>query len=144
MTETGPTDRYQRGLDRMMELVSTEHTDTFDHAQLVESYRDLDENIADYIVSFAFGDIYSRDSLTQKEQTLVTIASLTALGIEPQLKLHINVGFNVGLTQEQIVGALIHGIPYVGFPRVLNALTLLKEVMAERATTGPATGDGRD
>lgn len=144
MTETGPTDRYQRGLDRMMELVSTEHTDTFDHAQLVESYRDLDENIADYIVSFAFGDIYSRDSLTQKEQTLVTIASLTALGIEPQLKLHINVGFNVGLTQEQIVGALIHGIPYVGFPRVLNALTLLKEVIAERATTGPATGDGRD
>lgn len=144
MTETGPTDRYQRGLDRMMELVSTEHTDTFDHAQLVESYRDLDENIADYIVSFAFGDIYSRDSLTQKEQTLVTIASLTALGIEPQLKLHINVGFNVGLTQEQIVGALIHGIPYVGFQRVLNALTLLKEVMAERATTGPATGDGRD
>lgn len=144
MTETGLTDRYQRGLDRMMELVSTEHTDTFDHAQLVESYRDLDENIADYIVSFAFGDIYSRDSLTQKEQTLVTIASLTALGIEPQLKLHINVGFNVGLTQEQIVGALIHGIPYVGFPRVLNALTLLKEVMAERATTGPATGDGRD
>ena len=144
MTETGPTDRYQRGLDRMMELVSTEHTDTFDHAQLVESYRDLDENIADYIVSFAFGDIYSRDSLTQKEQTLVTIASLTALGIEPQLKLHINVGFNVGLTQEQIVGALIHGIPYVGFPRVLNALTLLKEVIADRATTGPATGDGRD
>lgn len=144
MTETGLTDRYQRGLDRMMELVSTEHTDTFDHAQLVESYRDLDEHIADYIMSFAFGDIYSRDSLTQKEQTLVTIASLTALGIEPQLKLHINVGFNVGLTQEQIVGALIHGIPYVGFPRVLNALTLLKEVMAERATTGPATGDGRD
>lgn len=144
MTETGPTDRYQRGLDRMMELVSTEHTDTFDHAQLVESYRDLDEHIADYIMSFAFGDIYSRDSLTQKEQTLVTIASLTALGIEPQLKLHINVGFNVGLTQEQIVGALIHGIPYVGFPRVLNALTLLKEVIAERATTGPATGDGRD
>ena len=31
------TDRYQRGLDRMMELVSTEHTNTFDHAKLVES-----------------------------------------------------------------------------------------------------------
>ena len=30
-------DRYQRGLDRMMELVSTEHTNTFDHAKLVES-----------------------------------------------------------------------------------------------------------
>ena len=55
------TDRYQRGLDRMMELVSTEHTNTFDHAKLVESYQSLDEDLSDYIVSFAFGDIYSRD-----------------------------------------------------------------------------------
>ena len=52
------TDRYQRGLDRMMELVSAEHANTFDHAKLVESYRELDPELADYIVSFAFGDIY--------------------------------------------------------------------------------------
>ena len=126
------TDRYQRGMDRMMELVSTEHTGTFDHAKLVESYQDLDSELTDYIVSFAFGDIYSRKSLTQQEQTMVTISTLVGLGTEPQLKLHMNVGFNVGLTKEKIVGALIHCIPYVGFPRVLNALTLLKEVMAER------------
>jgi 4-carboxymuconolactone decarboxylase len=129
------TDRYQRGLDRMMELVSAEHSATFDHAKLVESYKDLDPELADYIVSFAFGDIYSRDSLTQQEQTMVTIATLVALGTEPQLKLHINTGFNVGLTKEKIVGALIHCIPYIGFPRVLNALTLLKEVMVERGIT---------
>lgn len=122
------TDRYQRGLQRMMELVSAEHANTFDHVKLVESYKEL----ADYIVSFAFGDIYSRKGLTQQEQTMVTIATLVALGTEPQLKLHINTGFNVGLTKEKIVGTLIHCIPYVGFPRVLNGLTLLKEVMAER------------
>ena len=61
-----------------------------------------------------------------------------ALGTEPQLKLHINTGFNVGLTQEKIVGALIHCIPYVGFPRVVNAMTLLKAVMAERGITSTA------
>lgn len=129
------TDRYQRGLDRMMELVSTEHTNTFDHAKLVESYAALDADLSDYIVSFAFGDIYSRDSLTQQEQTMVTISTLAALGTEVQLKLHINVGFNVGLTKEKIVGALIQCIPYIGFPRVLNGLTLVKEVMAERSMT---------
>lgn len=63
---------------------------------------------------------------------MVTISSLVALGTDPQLKLHINVGFNVGLTEEKIVGALIHCIPYIGFPRVLNGLTLLKQVMTER------------
>lgn len=48
---------------------------------------------------------------------MVTISALGALGTDPQLKLHITVGFNVGLTKEKIVGALIHCIPYVGFPR---------------------------
>ena len=135
------TDRYQRGLDRMMELVSAEHSNTFDHVKLVESYKTLDPDLSDYIVSFAFGDIYSRTSLTQQEQTMVTISTLVALGTEPQLKLHINTGFNVGLTKEKIVGALIHCIPYIGFPRVLNALTLVKEVMAERDLAPEANAD---
>ena len=129
------TDRYQRGVNRMMELVGTPQANTFDHVKLVESYKSLDADLSDYIISFAFGDIYSRTGLSKQEQTMVTISTLVALGTEPQLKLHINVGFNVGLTQEKIVGALIHCIPYVGFPRVLNALTLLKEVMAERGLT---------
>ena len=48
------TDRYQRGLDRMMELVSAGHSNTFDHVKLVESYKSLDPDLSDYIVSFAF------------------------------------------------------------------------------------------
>ena len=36
---------------------------------------------------------------------MVTISALVALGTDPQLKLHINVGFNVGLTEQKIVGA---------------------------------------
>jgi 4-carboxymuconolactone decarboxylase len=127
----------------MMELVSTEHSGTFDHAKLVDSYRELDADLADYIISFAFGDLYSRSALTQQEQTMVTIATLAALGTEPQLKLHINVGFNVGLTREKIIGALIHCIPYFGFPRVLNALTLCKQVMVERGID-PEAGADRD
>ena len=110
------TDRYQRGLDRMMELVAPEHSNTFDHVKLVESYKDLDADLSDYIVSFAFGDIYSRTSLSQQEQTLVTISTLVALGTQPQLKLHMNVGFNVGLTKEKIVGALIRASPTLASP----------------------------
>lgn len=133
------TDRYQRGLDRMMELVSPEHSNTFDHVKLVESYKDLDADLSDYIVSFAFGDIYSRTSLSQQEQTLVTISTLVALGTQPQLKLHMNVGFNVGLTKEKSRRSADPCIPYIGFPRVLDALTLLKEVMALRGLTPEST-----
>ncbi|MFY2787384.1 hypothetical protein [Rhodococcus sp. MALMAid1271] len=61
------TDRYQRGMDRMMDLVAGGQANTFDHAKLVESYKDLDPELADYIISFAFGDIYSRS-----RQVLIT------------------------------------------------------------------------
>ena len=57
-------DRYQRGHYRMMELVSTDHSNTFDHVKLAESYQTLDADLTDYIVSFAFGDTYTRTSLT--------------------------------------------------------------------------------
>lgn len=57
------TERYQRGLERMMELVAPE-SNGFEHMKLVESYKSLDAELSDYIVSFAFGDIYSRNSLT--------------------------------------------------------------------------------
>ena len=52
----------------------------------------------------------------------MTISTLVALGTEPELKLHINVGF-------------------IGFPRVLNALTLVKEVMAERGLAPESPAD---
>ena len=41
-------DRYQRGLDRMMELVSAEQSESFDHVKLVESYKTLDSHLSDY------------------------------------------------------------------------------------------------
>ena len=40
----------------------------------MESYKSLDPDLSDYIVSFTFGDIYTRKSLTQQEQALVTIS----------------------------------------------------------------------
>ena len=54
------------------------------------------------------------------------------MGTEPTPKLHLDIAFNAGLTKERFVGAVIHRIRYVGFPRVLDALTLVEEVMAER------------
>ena len=107
----------------------------------MEFYKSLDPDLSDYIVSFAFGDIYSRTNVPQQEQTLATISTLVALGTEPQLKLHINTGFNVGLTKEKIVGALIHCIPYVGLGRsprscsvrwTLSALSCLPDHSADR------------
>ena len=124
--------RYQRGLDIMNEITLTDNKEIGTHADIVAAFKDLAPDLENYIVEFAFGDIYSREGLTKQQQTMATIASLVTLGTEPQLELHINVGITIGLTPKEIVGTIVHLIPYTGFPRVLNALKIVKKVFAQR------------
>ena len=64
---------------------------------------------------------------------MITITSLLVQGdTSPQLRVHINGALNVGLTKEEIIETFIQTIPYGGFPRVLNAVNVAKEVFKER------------
>jgi 4-carboxymuconolactone decarboxylase len=58
-----------------------------------------------------------------------------------QLEVHINAGLNVGLSAPEVVEAILHCIPYTGFPRVLNAIFVAKRVFGERGF-GPLTDEG--
>ena len=124
--------RYQRGVDIINEITVTDNKEIGTHMDIVAAFKDLAPDLESYIVEFAFGDIYSREGTTQQQKTMVTIASLVTLGTEPQLELHINVGITIGLTPKEIVGTIVHLIPYAGFPKVLNALKIVKRVFAQR------------
>jgi 4-carboxymuconolactone decarboxylase len=85
------------------------------------------------VVEFGFGDLYSRPGLDAKSRQIAIIASLTSLGTAaPQLRLHIDIGLNVGLTREQIVEVIMQMAVYAGMPAVLNGLSAVKEVLAQR------------
>ena len=74
--------------------------------------------------------------LDLRQRQLITISALTTLGgAEPQLEVHLNAGLNVGLTAEEIVECMIHCIPYVGFPRILNVVVVAKRVFEQRAVS---------
>lgn len=119
--------RFQRGWELLRQV------DDAGGEAVISSLADIAPDLGRYIVEFAFGDIYAREGLSLQERELVTIASLlTAGGCEPQLRVHLNGARNVGVPPEKIVEALIHCVPYVGFPRVLNAVSAAKEVFAAR------------
>lgn len=100
---------------------------------VVDSLADVSPELAHQVVAWGFGEIYSRPQLAPRDRQLVTIGMLTALGgCEPQLRVHINNGLNVGLTPTEIVEALLQSAGYCGFPRALNATNVAKEVFAER------------
>ena len=119
--------RFQRGWELLRQV------DDAGGEAVISSLADIAPDLGRYIVEFAFGDIYAREGLSLQERELVTIASLlTAGGCEPQLRVHLNGARNVGVPPEKIVEALSHCVPYVGFPRVLNAVSAAKEVFAAR------------
>ncbi|MEJ2148765.1 MAG: carboxymuconolactone decarboxylase family protein [Chloroflexota bacterium] len=116
--------RFERGLARLAEV------DGKAGEEVVEPLGDLGR----YIVEFAFGDIYSREGLSLREREIATVAMLTAMGgREPQLRVHLGAALNIGLTAEEVEEVIIQTIPYAGFPTAINALTLPKAVLAERA-----------
>jgi 4-carboxymuconolactone decarboxylase len=121
------SERFRRGRERLREV------DAEGGERVIESLQHVAPDLGRYVVEFAFGDIYMRPVLDLRQRQLVTISALTTLGgAEPQLEVHVHGGLNVGLTAGEIVEAMLHCIPYTGFPRVLNAIFVAKRVFEER------------
>ncbi|MFD0050195.1 carboxymuconolactone decarboxylase family protein [Actinomycetes bacterium NPDC127524] len=133
-------DRYQQGLDKLMEYTLKSNDDISTHLKISDDLQDIAPDVSKFIIEFAYGEIYSRPGLSNKQRALVTISSLVTQGTEPQLELHINTGLTAGLTPEEIVESITHLIPYTGFPRVLNALSVAKKVFAMRHVKNEAAG----
>jgi len=115
--------RYEKGLNKLNEVDGNAGT------AVIESLKDIAPDLGKYIIEFAFGDIYTRPTFDLKQRELVTLSALTTLGgCENQLKVHINGALNVGISREEIIEVFLQCIPYVGFPKVLNAVAVAKEI----------------
>ncbi|BDR56007.1 carboxymuconolactone decarboxylase family protein [Xylocopilactobacillus apis] len=96
---------------------------------VIKSLEEIAPDVGKYIFEFAFGDIYNRSGLNLKQREMITITALLIQGdTSSQLNVHINGALNVGLTKNEIVETFIQCIPYIGFPRVLNAINIAKEI----------------
>ncbi len=103
---------------------------------VIASLENIAPDLGKFIIEFAFGDIYSRPSLTLQEREMITIVSLlTAGGCETQLEVHINGSLNVGIPPEKIIETFLQCVPYTGFPKVLNAVNVAKKIFSTRNIT---------
>ena len=74
-----------------------------------------------------FGDIWQRTELSPRERSLITLATLTALGRVQQLPWHIDFAQQNGLSKEEITEAFTHLAFYAGWPAAVSALGCLDE-----------------
>lgn len=81
------------------------------------------------LTAYCFGDFYTRNGLDLKARELITFTAIMCLGgCEPQLRAHTGGNLSVGNTRQDLIDAIMVAMPYIGFPRTLNALTVVNEI----------------
>ncbi len=76
-----------------------------------------------------FGQVWSReDKLSPRDRSLITISALFAQGLYPQLKSHLMIGKEHGITKEEIVEVVTQLAFYCGWPKAWSTFPLIEEV----------------
>ena len=90
------------------------------------------EHIVEFLESYCFGDFYTRHGIDMQHRELVTFCLLASMGVaQPQLESH---GFgckNMNISKKEMVAVLTGMLPYIGFPKTLNALTAVNKAYPE-------------
>jgi 4-carboxymuconolactone decarboxylase len=101
-----------------------------------QNTKDLPGEFADAIprilTESCFGDFYTRGGLDIKARELMIFCALATLGgTDKQLGSHAVGNMKVGNDKETLLSALIQLYPYVGFPRIANAIYAIKDARVE-------------
>lgn len=122
---TSPETRYERGLEVQKSIFG----DVID--KMYEESPENQVHIQKYLSANCF-DYYTRNGLDVKTRELLTFAMILSLGgCEPQLKGHIQGNLNVGNDEETLLSTVTRLLPYTGYPRTLNAINCLNEIIPE-------------
>ena len=87
--------------------------------------------IQQYITRNAWGDVWQREGLDLKTRSLITVAMLTALGKQHELKGHVRGALNNGATVAEIQEVLLHASIYCGLPAAVEAFRSAAEVVGK-------------
>ncbi len=130
--------RYDRGVD-VLHRINAKGV-----VELADSLAAISPELGYQTVAWAYGDIYSRPALAPRDRQLLTLGMLTSQGgEESELRAHIPLALEVGLSPDEIVEAFLHAAVYCGFPRAINATQVAKKIFAERRVSVSAENPWR-
>jgi 4-carboxymuconolactone decarboxylase len=114
--------RREKGLDVQRRILG----DRIDQ-MYAESPKDL-LHIQEFLTANCFGDHVARGGLDLKTRELLTFSMLAALGgCEPQLAGHVAANLAVGNDRRMLIDTITQLLPYIGYPRTLNAIRVINE-----------------
>ena len=120
---TTPETRYDRGLAVQAEIIGADQVE-----RLYDTAKPDQMHIQRLLSANCFGDHYTRTGLDISTRELLTLAMLVALGgCEPQVAGHVAANLNVGNDRRLLIAVVTQLLPFIGYPRTLNALRVIDE-----------------
>ncbi len=123
-SKTDSKNRYEKGREIQERYFGAENIE-----MMRNSTPDDQKHFNTFLEGFCFGDFYTRDGLNDQQRELITFAFIATLGgCENQLRGHTQGNLAVGNDKEKLISAITVMMPYIGFPRTLNALSIVNEI----------------
>lgn len=119
-------DKKELGIVRIKEILG-------DRAQgIIENFQKTSPDFANYIVEFAYGDLYTREGINDKTREIVAVSCLIGQGNTGlPLRAHLQGMLNVGWTKDEIIEVIIFSAGYCGFPPAVDALLTFQQLLEQ-------------
>ena len=121
---TTPATRAATGRAVQGEIVGADRVD-----RMYASAPDDELHFQQFLSANCFGDHVARAGIDLRVRELLTFAMLASLGgCDPQVRAHVAANLNVGNGRPELIGVITALLPFIGYPRTLNALAAINEL----------------
>ena len=97
-----------------------------------QAIREIAPKLADLTDNVLFADVWARPQLARRDRSLVTVSALIAMNRPDQLRSHLALAKQNGVTEEELVEAITHLAFYAGWPSAMSAAGVAKEVFRKQ------------
>lgn len=134
---TTPETRLEEGLRVQKAIIGADRVEGLYAAASADEL-----HVQGFLSDNCFGDTYTRTGIDLRTRELLTFAMLVSLGgCDPQVKGHVAANVRVGNNRERLIDVVTQLLPYIGYPRTLNALADINEITDPPAAE-PGAGRG--
>jgi 4-carboxymuconolactone decarboxylase len=120
------SERFDQGMKTRRAVLGDAHVDRAEAQKT-----GFDETFQTFITEGAWGTLWSDDTITRRERSMLTLALLAATGNFEEIPMHIRATANTGASREDVIQAFMHVAVYAGVPKANHAIKLAKKTYSE-------------
>ncbi len=124
------SDRFEKGMATRRSVLGDAHVDK---AEANKSA--FDEPFQTMITEGAWGTLWSDDTISYRERSMLTLSLLAATGNFEEIPMHVRATANTGASPQDVLQAFMHVAVYAGVPKANHAIKLAKQTYAEMGVT---------